>query len=289
MNFTLYDDIKPFYQATYDVLMRHEAQNIIPLGNLIIGNEGKDTTGWRDTKNWFMATVSDSTGIKLTAIMTPPHNMTLYATDNQLDVNAVDCLVDGMLKAKVHASGVMTENSLAESFAKVYADKAKTNYKTDVNMRVYELTAVNPAIPSIGNLRLAKDSDMSFLPYWRHGFATDCNLPTTSLSEEAENGRYVISIGKLYILEDNGVPVSMARITREMQSVCGVAFVYTPPYFRGKGYASSCVADISRLILKQGFTKCVLYTNLANPTSNSIYQNIGYKPICDSLDIKFIN
>jgi predicted GNAT family acetyltransferase len=72
-----------------------------------------------------------------------------------------------------------------------------------------------------------------------------------------------------------------------MQTVCGVSFVYTPPYFRCKGYATSCVAGLSRMLLKEGFTKCVLYTDLANPTSNSIYRKIGYRPICDSLEIKF--
>jgi predicted GNAT family acetyltransferase len=97
----------------------------------------------------------------------------------------------------------------------------------------------------------------------------------------------MVSSGKLHILEDNGVPVSMAKITREMRTACGVGFVFTPPYFRGKWYATSCVAAVSRLILGRGFAKCVLYTDLANPTSNSIYQKIGYVPICDSLEIKF--
>jgi predicted GNAT family acetyltransferase len=79
----------------------------------------------------------------------------------------------------------------------------------------------------------------------------------------------------------------MAQKNREMQTVSGVSYVYTPPYFRGKGYATSCVADLSRLLLKEGFTKCVLYTDLANPTSSSIYQKVGYRPVCDSLEIKF--
>jgi len=66
-----------------------------------------------------------------------------------------------------------------------------------------------------------------------------------------------------------------------------VAFVYTPPYYREKGYATSCVAQISQIALEKGFTKCVLYTDLANPISNSIYQKIGYVPVCDSLMLKF--
>lgn len=80
MKFKLYDSVKEFYKDTYGILMRHEAQNLVPLGNLIIGNEGKDKTAWRDPANWFMATVSDGAGIRLTAVMTPPHNMTLTAS-----------------------------------------------------------------------------------------------------------------------------------------------------------------------------------------------------------------
>jgi len=80
----------------------------------------------------------------------------------------------------------------------------------------------------------------------------------------------------------------MAGITREMQTVSGIAHVYTPPYFRGRGYASSCVAQLSQLILDKGFAKCVLYTDLANPTSNSIYMKMGYRAICDSLMLKFV-
>ena len=85
MRFNLYSDINKFYKDTYDVLMRHEAQNLIPLGNIIIGIEGNDKTGWRDPAAWFMATVTDDSGILMTAIMTPPYNLTLYATYNKIN------------------------------------------------------------------------------------------------------------------------------------------------------------------------------------------------------------
>lgn len=98
---------------------------------------------------------------------------------------------------------------------------------------------------------------------------------------------YRLSTKKIYILEHEGVPVSMAGYTRELPAAIGVAFVYTPPYYRGKGYASSCVAQISQMALDKGYSKCVLNTDLSNPTSNSIYQKIGYTPVCDSLQLKF--
>jgi predicted GNAT family acetyltransferase len=290
--FKLYGEIKSFYKDSYDILMRHEAQNLIPLGNVIVGNEGKDKTAWRDPANWFMATVSDEAGIRLTALMTPPWNLTLYATDNVIDDDALACLIKGIREKEKTDSGfqipgVMTEKTLAERFAKDWSETRGVKYHIYTNMRIHELSEVNPKIPITGILRLAEEKDMAFIPYWIEGFNADCFGHSPSPKPDPERYRYLINKKKLYILEDNGTPVTMAQKNRELQNVCGVSGVYTPPYFRGKGYATSCVASLSRLILEQGFTKCVLYTDLANPISNSIYRKIGYKPICDSLEIKF--
>ncbi|QHT63951.1 GNAT family N-acetyltransferase [Paenibacillus lycopersici] len=287
MQFKLYTDVHAFYDATYDVLMRHEAQNLIPLGNIIIGHEGRDKTDWRDPVNWLMATVSDAEGIRLTAIMTPPHNITLYATDNSINPEAVNCLIEELLDREI--PGVLSEKNLAEYFAKAYALRKGITFKTTMNQRIYELTAVNPDIQQAGSVRLLDEKDIHFFPYWAEAFYAAASYGRTEMAipQDAEPYLYRIASKKLYILEVDGRPVSMAGYTRVMQTAVGVAFVYTPPYERGKGYATSIVAQISQLALDKGFTKCVLYTDLANPTSNSIYQKIGYTPICDSLQLKF--
>ena len=285
MQFLIYTNVNDFYNVTYEVLMRHEAQNVIPLGNIIIGNEGKDKTGWRDPANWFMATVSNDSGIALTAVMTPPKNLTLYATNNQNDSTAISCLIEGMAQAKITIPGLMAEKSLAEMFAQQYATKHNLTAEIAKNQRIYELSEVNPAIPK-ANLRPARESDMSFLPYWDAAFYTDCFDGHLSVGEDAEDYRYIIRSNRVYIMEDKDMPVTMAKISRDLQTVCVIGYVYTPPYFRRKGYATACVAAVSQIGLDRGFSKCVLYTDLANPISNSIYQKIGYRPICDSLEIK---
>ena len=286
MQFSLYTNVKEFYKATYDVLMRHEAQNIIPLGNVIIGNAGKDKTGWRDPANWFMATVSDANGICLTAVMTPPKNLTLYATDNKNDPNAITSLIEGITQAKIPIPGVMAEKSLAEMFAQQYTVKYDNLIaKINKSQRIYELSEVSSSIPKI-NIRPARESDMSFLPYWDAGFYNDCFGEPPTVSGDAETFYHIIRSNRVYIMEDTGIPVTMAKISRDLRTVCAIGYVYTPPYFRKKGYATACVAAISQIGLDRGFSKCVLYTDLANPISNSIYQKIGYRPICDSLEIK---
>ncbi|MCL2343585.1 MAG: GNAT family N-acetyltransferase [Firmicutes bacterium] len=289
MRFQQYCDVHTFYGDTYDTLMRGEAQNLILLGNLMIGEVGADKTGWRDPANWFMAAVLDGESPELVALMTPPHNLTLYETDNRPNDDALTCLVEGIIKSGVALPGVMTESTLANRFAAAYTAAVGGSFAVRMRQRIYELTRVSPEIPAIGELRLARESDLSFLPYWFEGFESECFHTPFAVPAEIERCRRAIGAGRLYILEDSGISVSMAQIQREMRTACGVSLVYTPPYFRNRGYASACVAGVSRVALERGFAKCVLYTDLDNPTSNDIYQKIGYAPLCDSLEIEFQN
>ena len=176
---------------------------------------------------------------------------------------------------------------MSENFARYYATATSVDYEVTFNQRIYELEEVNPEIQHIGELRLAEEADMSFFPYWTEGLAQEALGWSGVIQSDPEVYLYHIKTGDLYILEHDGVPVSVAKISRKVDKVCSIGYVYTPPYFRKKGYASSCVAKLSSLALERGYSKCALYTDLANPTSNAIYQKIGYQPICDSLEIKF--
>ena len=84
-------------------------------------------------------------------------------------------------------------------------------------------------------------------------------------------------------------PVSMAVAQGETPNACRVGYVYTPPEARGRGYASALVAELSQRMLDSGLSFCVLYADLSNPTSNAIYQRIGYEAICDVRDIDIVS
>lgn len=234
MQFTQYTCVHECYNAAYATLMRREVQNLLPLGNLILGHQGKDNTAWRNPANWFMATVSDESGILLTAVMTPPMPLTLYATDNKLDANAINCLLDGI--ADLHLPGIVTEKALAECFAKAYTTRAGMAFEVKTNQRIYELAEVNPAIPRIGTIRLIEERDMPFLPFWLEAmhviFEQGQNADTMQIPTNIEYYQHQISTKKLYVLEVDGVAVSMAGLAREMDTVVGVGRVYTPLYLR---------------------------------------------------------
>ncbi len=85
----------------------------------------------------------------------------------------------------------------------------------------------------------------------------------------------------------NQAPVSMACGKFATPNLSMIGPVYTPPEYRRQGYASSCVAALSQTLLNQGHRYCCLFTDLANPTSNHIYHEIGYQPVGDWQDYSF--
>jgi uncharacterized protein len=93
--------------------------------------------------------------------------------------------------------------------------------------------------------------------------------------------------GTLFVWDDGEHAVSMAAIGGQTPNTARVNLVYTPPALRGRGYASACTAALSQRILHQGKRWCVLYTDLANPTTNHIYPSIGYRPLRDASDYLF--
>ena len=92
----------------------------------------------------------------------------------------------------------------------------------------------------------------------------------------------------MFLLLDQNEPVSMARKAGKTPNGSLINFVYTPPHFRRNGYATECVAKLSKLLLEEGNKFCFLFTDLANPISNSIYYKIGYRPVIDLDQYNFL-
>jgi len=286
MRFTRYDDVREFSDVASGVLGSAEARNSVLLGIAARGARDGAGHGWRDASQWFMATVGDEGGVRLAALMTPPQKLLLGGAEGA--EAALPGLIDGLREAGVHVPGVTAEASLAEAFARGWAAATGVRPVVAVRQRIYELTSVNPKIPEIGSLRAARETDLAFLPFWMDAFSVDCGLSAPGpMGADLAACRQLLAEAELYVLEVDGTPVSMAQRKRPLAHTCSVSYVYTPPYFRGHGYASAAVAALSRTLLAEGFAGCVLYTDLANPISNSIYQRIGYHPVCDSLELRF--
>ncbi len=96
-----------------------------------------------------------------------------------------------------------------------------------------------------------------------------------------------LAYGGITVWEAGGVPVSVAGRTRAVAGMVRLGPVYTPPELRGHGYASAATAVVSQAALDAGLREVVLYTDLANPTSNGLYQRLGYQPVEDRVMLSF--
>jgi hypothetical protein len=132
-------------------------------------------------------------------------------------------------------------------------------------------------------LREATADDLSELVEWAARFTEETGVSGGGPESLA---RRLLTSRDLFVWDDGG-PACMAAASAYTPHGARIGWVYTPSDRRGRGYASACVAALSELLLGRGLRLLFLYTDLGNPTSNSIYRRIGYRPILDVGDIEF--
>ena len=136
----------------------------------------------------------------------------------------------------------------------------------------------DPPRPASGRLRLAQPADRGVLIEWMRAFTLEAGLSGFELAPRMVDGRMA---RESLLVWDHLGPVSMLGITQPVARVVRIGPVYTPLQYRRNGYAGSAVAAVSRRALARGASRCMLFTDLANPTSNKIYAEVGYRRIAD--------
>jgi GNAT superfamily N-acetyltransferase len=163
-------------------------------------------------------------------------------------------------------------------FADEYARLRGVTHQLEDSLGTFELTAVSPVPAAQGTRVIASDEHAPVLQAWIEAFHAEA-VPHDPPAR-ADAGQRVASSGRAHIwLDAAGAPVSYAMNNRDVDGWASIGPVYTPPEQRGRGFATALVAGVSQYLLDQGRPGCTLYTNLANPTSNAIYERIGYRRI----------
>jgi predicted GNAT family acetyltransferase len=131
-------------------------------------------------------------------------------------------------------------------------------------------------------MRRANAGDRELLARWIAAFSAEAGTEPVEPHEWADRSLAADpALRGIYLWEDGGVVVSLAGYTGPTRHGMRLGPVYTPPELRGHGYASAVTAALTQMLLDGGRRFCSLFTDLANPTSNKIYQEIGYRPVVD--------
>jgi uncharacterized protein len=165
--------------------------------------------------------------------------------------------------------------------ATAWAGRTGGRTETDMQMAMHVLELVSdPPHPARGRLVRVVAGQLETLIEWWRAFAVEAHVGG-DVESAAGAARARMDAGGAFFWEHEGRPVSLAAVNPAVARVARVGPVYTPPSERGRGYAASAVAALSRRALTAGARRCALFTDLANPTSNKIYAEVGYRRLCD--------
>jgi len=294
MHITTYADAKDFLARTEAILLQDEAASGLMYG---LSRQLVDEPHLYGDEDPFFATVDFSTADFPTvdngetqivaAIRTPPYSLVVRG-DGSRTRAALESLAAYLYGRDVKLPGINGPVEPSRFFAKTWARLSRIPYRLKLNLRVFELRQVDwPAMPD-GHLRPVTEADRALLSHWIREFQREAldKDADEMVAWSQERAARSLREGGTFMWENNG-PVSLVSRARSTPNGVTVNMVYTPPEQRQKGYASAAVATLSQMILDEGYDFCTLFTDLANPTSNSIYQKIGYLPVCDFAEYVF--
>jgi predicted GNAT family acetyltransferase len=284
MHVKRFDDAGAFLAEAEPLLLADEARH-----NLILGIAGtiRDSPDIYPLRSlWVVRAGSQVVGA---ALRTPPFNLILARPGSP---HALDALAAEIAEELPGVNGCVPE---AEEFAERWAGLTGARPRTNMRQGVYALEEVQPLEAVPGSARVATAEDRDLVLRWWIAFGEEVlheGGPGRENAEAMVDHRLSAANRGILIWEDGGEPVSLAGWGGATPNGIRVGPVYTPPELRGRGYATGLTAELSQGLLdgrlfEGGRRFCFLYTDLANPTSNAIYERIGYRRVAESAEILF--
>jgi uncharacterized protein len=271
------DDPAAFLEAAEALLLEDEARHNLMLG--LASTLRDHPERYPDFGLWLVEHDGEPVGA---ALRTSPHNLVLSRARDDTAIDALAQAVEDELPGVV---GALPE---VEQFAHAWASRNGVTPQRRIAQGVFMLERVDPVEGVPGAMRPATSADRPLLLDWFLAFGIEA-LPHPDeerLRRELDHRLSAADTG--VVLWEHDGAVSLAGFGGPTPNGIRIGPVYTPPELRGRGYASALVAELSSNLLAGGRRFCFLYTDLANPTSNKIYERIGYVRVCESAEIEFV-
>ena len=269
------DGISAFQATAGPFLAAHEPEHNLPLGLLGRLLEEPRLYGFDPA----FVVVENAEGIVGCLLRTPPHGVVLSRFTSP---EPVELVAEAVLDMNPGLPGAVGPHEVVARFASAWSELTGVQARLGIRQRVHAASVVHDLPRSPGRMREAGPDDIPTVLDWLDGFAEEAlgEQPHREETEASYRRREADPDGAWLIWDDDG-PVSLAAFGNATPTGTRIGPVYTPPEHRGRGYATSLVADLTADRLAAGRSFCSLFTDLANPISNAIYARIGYEPVAD--------
>jgi GNAT superfamily N-acetyltransferase len=232
-----------------------------------------------------MATLHDDGKLIGVAFRTPP--WPVISSGLPADPDLLDTFIERWFEHDPDLPGASGPRENAEAVAAAWTRRTNGTVHEAMAGRLFRLGELTPPSTS-GAARNATEDDIDLLIKWRTDVEVEAIGYLRSPEEVPATVRRMFELGDCVVIwEDHGEPVASAVASAPLGGMSRVGPVYTPPDHRTHGYGSAVTAAVSQQARAAGANDVILFTDLANPTSNSIYQKIGYRPVYDSTELEF--
>jgi GNAT superfamily N-acetyltransferase len=228
------------------------------------------------------ATVVDDGEVVGVAMHTPPHKLFLA----RMPSGAAVALAETLARASRQLPGVSGELGSVTSFDEAWRQRTGCSSAVAVSMRMYRLADLVVPAGVLGRARSGGVDDVETVAGCLKAFHAEAQ-PHAPVEDWTSLAHRRVLAGQFRLWENDGAVVSMAGFSSPAAGVSRVGPVYTPPARRGRGFGSAVTADATAAAIAGGADHVVLYTDLSNPTSNAIYQTIGYRVDHDAEERSF--
>ncbi len=273
MKLERFDDPSVFRDAATPFLLQNEA-----LTNIIFGVVSDAVRGlYKRECLWLVAQEGET--VVGVAMATVPHPISIAHGSSAEAVVELAKYATAWYPTDGDAIQFLCDASAWSSIEKTLRPEDFGERSVDFHQGVYEVTDIVWPRPVSGAMRPAGPDDAMLVGTWSHAFGLESmNRPASSDPEKLlADGQKIVERGGMHLWQDGEDIVSMASSLGDTPTGIRISYVYTPPDLRGRGYASATVAHLTQKHFDCGKERVFLFTDLNNPTSNRIYQAIGYQ------------
>ena len=264
-------------------LLADEARHNLILG--IVGTLISSPEVYPDSRLYL---VSDGSNPRSVAVMTPPYDLVVADTN---EPSAITALVDALVNDAVTVPGALGNRPTIDLLVREWENATGDELTLQMAQGVFALVEVAEVEGGPGKPRRAVPRDQVLIETWMQEFLEEA-LPDEP-RDDARMSRMIAKrlsgdgVNEYWLWEHDGDVVAWTGHGNPTGRGIRIGPVYTPPELRGRGYATSLVAAQSRWLLENGYDFCFLYTDLANATSNAIYERMGYRQVAESAKYGF--
>ena len=270
MDYRSYDNAAAFLDVAGELLFAEEAKYSLLLG---VALHCRDSPLAAAADPCF-GVLHHAARPRIAVLQTPPHAVQV-TEGNEAEL---DSIVEALLARGCQLPGIVAVSDVARTFGQAWCRATGLRLRPHMAQGLYRIDRV-AAVPDVpGRLRPGLEAEQETIRQWMRAFARDCRIPQ---AEPLPQRIKQLDEGRLFVWEHENEARSMACWARPTANGVSIGYVYTPDDLRGRGYASALLAALTQKMLDDGKKFCCLFTDLANPISNRIYQRIGYRRVCD--------